>query len=578
MKYWQAYDKEGSLLQPRQYSNGKTQDMVIQECHAILSHSPLCLMRGASGTGKTLIGLNLANQYRKTYIIVPRLNLQDQYVEDHYGDLGKKYILRPDGQKMRISVAKGRGNFECCYLADHYADDPLNPCIVQIRKDQARRDVAIECPYWSPITSKQNYIDGVVALDYDTIKGRKYMYARAKGCGYYDQFIEHMASDAIIINSKKFMCEFMMGRLLRSDLLVIDEFDLFLDELKAEMEINEPKFMRKLSKLSKDLSFDLYDEIISGFTALNHAMSKTMLNEVYQVKGTDYMMAILDALANAELREVKGLASLHSQAKTFKRYLNDSYFILKDVNGELVISVFLLNLKNIMSDILKSFPHILGMSATLQDRAVLSDIYGITPELYGNAVVQSERVLQGKLNLRTIDTAFNCRMEALKLNRSGYLANLVRCLDSCDGQTLVHVQSYSDFPSKHNGETGFPSLPYCEDMRVQSESDRDNRRIRLFKSKKLRVLFSTKDMRGTDLPLDLCDNIIFTKLPYPNMDDPFLRGLNKQNRTRFWKYYNDKMERELLQGLARGLRSAEDHVNILSPDTRVYENIRRLLE
>lgn len=43
----------------------------------------------------------------------------------------------------------------------------------------------------------------------------------------------------------------------------------------------------------------------------------------------------------------------------------------------------------------------------------------------------------------------------------------------------------------------------------------------------------------------------------------------------YWSFYKDKARREFLQKIYRALRHREDHVHLLSPDSRVLELIEK---
>jgi hypothetical protein len=58
--------------------------------------------------------------------------------------------------------------------------------------------------------------------------------------------------------------------------------------------------------------------------------------------------------------------------------------------------------------------------------------------------------------------------------------------------------------------------------------------------------------------------------------EPFYKALSKFDNNLFWKYYTDKMKRELLQGVARGLRGTKDVVDLYSPDTRVFSTLQAI--
>jgi len=90
-----------------------------------------------------------------------------------------------------------------------------------------------------------------------------------------------------------------------------------------------------------------------------------------------------------------------------------------------------------------------------------------------------------------------------------------------------------------------------------------------FKQGKIDILYSTKCNRGVDFPDSACNSIILTKYPYPNINSLFWRILKRTKPEYYNSFYMDKARREFLQRIYRGLRSEEDHIFLLSPDSRV---------
>src|SRR3989344_5941235 len=114
---WNLYEGE-KFLKPLCFSNGKTQDHVVQEILKLIDEgNKIIFVRGICGTGKSAIALNLARTLGKTSIIVPCKNLQNQYKRDYEGD---KYLTKVSGGgKMKISVIVGRNNFDCQFYKDN---------------------------------------------------------------------------------------------------------------------------------------------------------------------------------------------------------------------------------------------------------------------------------------------------------------------------------------------------------------------------------------------------------------------------------------------------------------------------
>ena len=100
--------------------------------------------------------------------------------------------------------------------------------------------------------------------------------------------------------------------------------------------------------------------------------------------------------------------------------------------------------------------------------------------------------------------------------------------------------------------------------------------VSLFKNGLNDTLFTTKCSRGVDFPGKMCNSIIFTKYPNPNVSDIFWKILKKNHEEHYWDFYKDKARREFLQRIYRGLRSKDDHVYVLSPDIRVIQSVREI--
>jgi len=68
----------------------------------------------------------------------------------------------------------------------------------------------------------------------------------------------------------------------------------------------------------------------------------------------------------------------------------------------------------------------------------------------------------------------------------------------------------------------------------------------------------------------MCRSIVLTKYPFPNVKSLFWRILKKNNPEHYNEFYMDKAMREFLQKIYRGLRFKNDHIFLLSPDSRVF--------
>ena len=132
---WSLYNKETSL-EPLVFSNNKSQlDIVKEVLKAIKEGHKIIFIKGACGTGKSAIALNLAKEVGKTSIVVPVKPLQKQYEEDYT----KKYrILKNNNENLKITVIDGRNNHKCPFNSTNCDSKDL-PCTIEIKERNSKR-------------------------------------------------------------------------------------------------------------------------------------------------------------------------------------------------------------------------------------------------------------------------------------------------------------------------------------------------------------------------------------------------------------------------------------------------------
>jgi len=304
---WSLYS-DGKFLEPLCFSNGKSQKDIVEEAlNSIKKGEKIVFIRGVCGTGKSAIALNIAKELGKASVVVPGKTLQNQYKEDYEN---KKYLLKKNGEKLKISVIMGRNNFRCKFLEqnkiipskerketnsnlndifefnkeqreakkkeDLSADNWSIPCKIEIKeknsgkireylkqnkhinpkniseiKDIKRISVASVCPYWCPVLPEQYDLK-----IFENAEKRKYLgldntnfvfYKRRSGCGFYEQFDSFIDSDVIIFNSQKYQMESSLKRKPATEVEIIDECDEFLDNFSNQKTINLNRLQNALN-------------------------------------------------------------------------------------------------------------------------------------------------------------------------------------------------------------------------------------------------------------------------------------------------------------------------------------------
>jgi Rad3-related DNA helicase len=189
-------------------------------------------------------------------------------------------------------------------------------------------------------------------------------------------------------------------------------------------------------------------------------------------------------------------------------------------------------------------------------------------------IIEAETEKQGVIEVQKTGLEMDCKYSKIQgeENREKYLKALSKCMEVAKKPILVHINAFSDLPSKEElDKFDIDNLISREKLKELQREDKTGKAAGRFKSGEMDVLFTTKCSRGVDFPGEECNSIVFTKYPNPNVQDAFWKILNRTQPQHYWDFYRDKARRELWQRIYRGLRFKEDHVYVLSPDTRVLE-------
>jgi len=335
---WNLYEDE-KFLPPLVFSNGKTQENVVDEVLSLIrAGKKIIFLNGKCGTGKSGIALNIAKELGRSSVVVPGKNLQAQYKKDYEE---KKYLLKENGQKLKISVITGRANHKCKFLEDNSHAIPkikkeinarLNdifsgasdkedekreqelsaankflPCNIEIReknwlkikqyltqnqkvnlknfsgiKDVKRMSIAPVCPYWSPVLPERYEIKSLgeqKQRKYEGLGGTQFLqYKRKPGCPFYEQFDSYLESDIVVFNSLKYKLESALLRKPSTEVEIIDECDEFLDGFSNTRMINLERLQNSLTQV---IDKDVEEKTKELFELIFHLMKdKRILNSI----------------------------------------------------------------------------------------------------------------------------------------------------------------------------------------------------------------------------------------------------------------------------------------------------------
>jgi len=635
---WSLYEN-GKFLEPLKFSNSKSQEDVVKETlNAVKEGHKIIFIHGVCGTGKSAIALNIAKKLGKSSIIVPNKNLQNQYKRDYEKT---KYLLKNNGEKLKISVITGRNNHKCRFLEenkkyftkketdskltdifkwknkkteDFSADDIYIPCKIEIReknwnrikeylkqnkkirtedfseiKDVKRVSVATVCPYWSPVLPEKytlKILENSKKKSYTGLDNIQFVFHKRKdGCKFYEQFDSFVESDVIVFNSLKYKLESILKRKPLTEIEIIDECDEFLDSFSNHREINLDKIQNSLSYVYAfgDKIEEIIDEVnaiikyIKNNKRITNAVESREIIPLRETGIYDLLKIFLDSPEFLyEIDEESYLFEIEKIAKEFEDFFEDSYLTFFKEDKNLVAKIVTINLAKKFREISDKNKIIVLMSGTLHSEKVLKDIFG----LKNFKIVEAEIQHPGKIEIKKTGLEMDCKHANFangKLKREKYLKALDKCIEIAKKPTLVHVIAFYDLPSEEEIKSmGIKNLLSREELIENQKNDKSGNLIEEFKKGKIEVLFSTQCSRGMDFPGKECNSIIFTKYPYPNIEETFWKILRKVKPQDYWEFYKDKARRELWQKVYRGLRFKEDHVYVLSPDERVLNTLKEI--
>lgn len=594
---WSLNTKNDEFLKPLKYSNGKTQEDVVREVlDAIKEGYKIIFIKGTPGSGKSAVALNIARQFKKSSIVVPVKYLQKQYENDYTKNL---YLKKENGEKLIISVITGRNNHTCKFNKEKTADFPLLPCVIPLRreniemlkqyvdinpdvdaedfvelKDYTRTAVAAACPKWSPIVPKEFADNTSMEADkiyYDAVQENKMCIMRREaGCSYYNQFESYRDADVIIFNSKKYELENLMNRKPATEIEIIDEGDEFLDSLTNESKINMNYLLAKLKRASetekkedvKELIFDIMD-VVDGLIKNNSGAKIMKLRDNRALDLLNYFIKNSFLADNEELEMYSEIAS------AFNDFLDSSYACYeRNKKNEVILKIVNIDLKKKLDEFLKRNKAFVFMSGTLHSKKVLKEIFGIEHYKLIDAETKDYGTIKKVFTRLEGDFRYK-NFENGRYKREDYLKALEASVEKAEKPVLIHVNSFSDLPNVDEKSKLKLKLMSQETFRELQESGKRGELLQLFKEGKIDELYSTRCGRGVDFPGEMCNSIVFTKYPYPSMNDLFWQVLRREKPDSYFDFYMDKAYREYKQKIYRGLRKEDDKIFLLSPDLRV---------
>jgi Rad3-related DNA helicase len=529
------YDQNGPL-EPRRYSSGKTQVNLIEEILEAFQSSDIVFLKGTVGSGKSVVGLRTAIEFGRGIVSVPTKVLSDQYVASYERD---KYFVKGDRSRARIGILKGRGNFKCPYMLREKGRDvscaaSVLPCTRPLDRDAKERriDALRVCPYWGFIfhIGWRDSVGDAKVAEYKGIAG-DWIWCMKGDCPYWKQFSVYTLSDAIVMNSAKWSAEVCIGRLPKVPVTIVDEADHWLDELAIKVSLTDKTIERIGEKIGserlerKEELQGLWSDALAGRgDPLDFALYVVrLLDEIDETSGDIYwrLRSVLEHKdwAECEVGEGKIVYFVPDPKVVLHR-------LLDKVGGKWLL-----------------------MSATVQSEDILSDVFGITPTFVSGETRFPGTVIHRKIGSEEVVNYRRWRDDGFRQRYWNLLSKIKR---RAKRPTFVPVHAFTYLPQEIREKMGNTDALHIG-----------------------KIMYTTKMDRGADLRG--MGSVIILKFPYPDREDPLLKGMERRlGKEAFQSYYRDRAERDFVQQIGRALRSPDDEVEFWSPDGMCHAQLGRL--
>ncbi|MEM3402503.1 MAG: helicase C-terminal domain-containing protein [Candidatus Hadarchaeales archaeon] len=525
--------QEEKPLQPRRYSSGKTQVDLIEEILEGFESNDVILLKAMVGSGKSVVGIRTILELGRGIVTVPTKVLSEQYSRSYERE---KYFLKEDGSKAKISVLKGRENFLCSFMRAKGREVNCSerglPCRRRLNREAGERriDALKECREWGFVFPRNlaKDVKGAKKEFYTGVAGEWAVCLHGE-CPYWKQFSAYPSADVIVMNSMKWAAEVSIGRLPRLPLTVIDEADEWLDQLALKVTVSRKRIEWVREKLRGDEIEAELEEVWRETTAgrkdpLDLAIFLKELLEEIDETANDFFWKLASVLEHWEDVECEVKGDSVTYLVPDPRPVLRGY--RRKVGGKWLL-----------------------MSATVQSQEVLREVYGIDP-----LVVEGETRFPGLLIQRRTwrEKPVNYRSWSRDDFRENYWRLLGEMMEKAERPAFIPVHAFKYLP---------PQL--VEKIKGRDVVEEDG------------VMFTTKMDRGADLKG--MRSIIVTKFPFPEREDPLLRGMEKKlGKAAFWAYYRDMADRCFIQQVGRVLRSEDDVVEFWSPDQTCHSMLLKV--
>ena len=530
------------------------------------------------GGGKSFIGINTSIHFIDdgTYAIiaVPTVALEEQYVKII------ESIRDSEGIPIHVVHLRGRRHFICPrrgIRADKVPARECRECPKKVRwgREARKSGSKPDFEYYALGTREVE----IVAIPRDP-------------CPYYDQYAriyEVLMSNSrliVITNYSKLVYDILLRRLPRPRIVIFDESDYAI--LKStSIDISESEILTFISRcraIAKAVAEESDEELISLVDACKN-QCKAIRKLIVEKKTDEVRDFAYDLLVNLYqiarkvfdyvVREDDPLMEFVTNVLFFTPHMVD-YITVYYESDDIVFSyaksqAYMLNM------IVRDVPT-LGMTATPlpQDwcSCLLPDYvrYEFRKKMLGKAeiVTDDAYLLKRRVTYRWLNPGKGVDITAVRKRWRIYCQKLKLILDTCEKPALVYAYPWYIIKK-------CCSMSEVDMKHYEMYFDRDGTLLKRFvetEGKEPPIIITARAHRG--LNLDFVKSIVFLKFPMPKIFSAVIQMLARKFRSDAVSVAHDFGKINMIQTIARAIRSEGRVVKVYTPDPYAVQVFREL--
>lgn len=528
---------------------------------AFNSGKKIVILEAPTGSGKTAIGMTIANFVERSFYLTITKNLQDQLVRD-FGD--------------DVVDVKGRNAYPCTFY-DRYGPKMVERKLWTAAQLEEAQKKKVNCGagFCRTQASKNLGSDGFKCSGCFTVNGPG-VYKRPKGdllelpagmnysaCPYYEQIFTALGARNVVMNFSSFLYQTSMTkRFSPRDLLILDEAHNIEPQLLdfVSLSITDAHIQKHgifLPKLNSALEYALWFE------------KAQLANKIYE--------AINEAKEKENTRQEDDLVRLLKKYHIFMKHTQDSdiewiaEYKEKTERKNTMRSVTLkpIYIKDFTQSLLfRHSERALLMSATILDADIFCSSLGLKREEVA-ALRMKNRFPAEHRPIYLLPTA---KLTGGRAKMGEWMPPLIAGVEKVvrkypDKRGIIHTHNFAIMEGLLSG-----CAPDVSSRLLNQRDFLDKQALLAHHATTTNGIIIAPAMHeGVDLVQDLSRFQIICKVPYPNHYDDAQLARRVEVDPRFYLWLTAL---KLCQSYGRSIRSADDYADTYILDESIYRFLR----